>query len=114
MAIDVAADIASILGTDADFTRTTGTWTKSDGTTLDSVTGILWERAGEALDEGTTTQLTALFVVAKTEFTNVTIWNAGDTLTVAGEAAWTVASVKVRHSHIFVDLIKDVQRGRSA
>ena len=113
MAIDVAADIASILGSDADFTRTTATWTKSDGTTTDSVTGLLWERTLEGLDDGSLDSLTAFFMVATTEFTNVTRRNPGDTLTVSGQAEWTVMSVKERLNHVFVDLTKDVQRGRS-
>lgn len=114
MAIDIAADIADILGSDADFTRTEVTWTKSDGTTSDSVTGILWELDAEALDEGTLDRLAGLFVVAVTEFTNVTVRSPFDTIAVAGKAPYRIVTVKERQAHVFVQLAKDVQRGRSA
>lgn len=114
MAIDIASDIAAVLGTTADFTRTAATWTKSDGTTSDSVTGILIERDAESLDDSSLDSLSAIFMVANTEFTNVTIRSPRDTVTVSGQAAWTVLVVRQRANHVFVRMIKDTQRGRSA
>jgi len=110
--IDIASDVASILGSDADFARTSAVWTKSDGSTTDTVSGILYEADGESLDDSVLDQLSALFIVATTQFTNVTVRSPGDTLTIAGQATWTVRVVRERLFHVFVRMVKDVQKGR--
>lgn len=115
MAIDVDADVASILGSNADFTRTSGTYAPAGGGASDSITGILFERQLErmAADRGVN-YCQAIFVVDADEFSNVTVRSAGDTLTISGQIQWVVERVRERVQHVTLDLRKTASPGRSA
>lgn len=116
MAIDIDADIALILGSGTDLPRTTGmTYAIAGGASSDTVPGVLVERNADFLgDDRGVQEVTALLLVDKDEFTNVTTWTVGDTVTVTSDnTVWTVVRVRARQEHLTLDLMKTVMPGRT-
>lgn len=116
MAIDLDADIAAILGSGTDLPRTTGmTYTNYGTANSDTIAGVLVERNADYLDDDRGVQMvTALLLVDKDEFSNVSVWGTGDTVNATSDnTTWTVTRVRARQEHLTLDLAKTVMPGRS-